>query len=164
MPDVSTHLNGFNISANQTEAVYQWLDCNNGLSPISSATNQNYTATINGNYAVIVSMNGCSDTSACVNLNSTGINEIVNNNGQLLIFPNPGNGALTVTLWGGEGQSTTEQSYSIINEPAEFIRNIDMAVDIERGLEVKYPGLQNTADKVRQIYGKLMEKVSEFME
>lgn len=119
LPDVGTNLNGTIISVNQTEAVYQWLDCNNGNSPIADATNQNYTAVINGNYAVIVSMNGCSDTSACINFNITGINEIPNNNNQLIIFPNPGNGALTI-------QSTSDGVYSIMNESGQQIQLFEL--------------------------------------
>jgi alpha-tubulin suppressor-like RCC1 family protein len=126
LPDVGTNLNGTIISADQTGAAYQWLDCNNSLSPIAGAPNQSYTATINGYYAVIVSMNGCWDTSACVNVNITGINEIPNNNNQLIIFPNPGNGALTVTLSGVEGQSTTERSYSIMNESGQQIQLFEL--------------------------------------
>ncbi|MES2285354.1 MAG: T9SS type A sorting domain-containing protein [Bacteroidota bacterium] len=119
LPDVTTILNETTISANQSGAVYQWLDCNNGLSPISGATNQSYTATVNGNYAVIVSMNTCSDTSTCVNVNITGISEIPNNNNQLIIFPNPGNGSLTI-------QSTSDGVYTIMNESGQQIQLFEL--------------------------------------
>ena len=63
--DVSTTANNNLLSANEPSATYQWIDCNTGLA-IAGETNQNYTATANGNYAVIVSQGICSDTSACI--------------------------------------------------------------------------------------------------
>jgi len=36
-----------------------------GESTIAGAANQTYVATANGSYAVIVTTNGCADTSAC---------------------------------------------------------------------------------------------------
>ena len=117
-PDVTTNLNGVTISANQTGAAYQWLDCNNGNSFIIGATNQSYTAITAGDYAVIITMNGCSDTSACVNITTTGINEIVNNN-PLTVYPNPSHGVFTI-------QSTGEGSYSIMNELGQTIQLIKL--------------------------------------
>lgn len=55
---------------------YQWIDCNNNNAPIAGATNQYYNATANGDYAVIVTQNGCSDTSLCFNVTGIGITEI----------------------------------------------------------------------------------------
>jgi len=126
LPDVSISLSGATISANQNGALYQWLDCNNGNSPIAEATDQNYTATVNGHYAVIVSMNNCSDTSTCVNVNITGINETVENYDQFTVIPNPSNGALTVTLSGVEGQSTSEGVYTIMNESGQQIQLFEL--------------------------------------
>jgi hypothetical protein len=63
------------------------LNCNNN-SPILNATNQNYIATTNGDYAVIITMNTCSDTSACVNINTVSVDEIANND-QINVYPNP---------------------------------------------------------------------------
>ena len=119
LPDVTTILNETTISANQIGAVYQWLDCNNGNSPIAGATDQSYTATVNGDYAVIVSLNTCSDTSTCVNVNITGINGIIKNNNQFTVIPNPSNGALTI-------QSTSEGVYTIMNESGQQIQLFEL--------------------------------------
>ena len=112
-------MNETTISANQIGAVYQWLDCNNGNSPIAGATDQSYTATVNGDYAVIVSLNTCSDTSTCVNVNITGINGIIKNNNQFTVIPNPSNGALTI-------QSTSEGVYTIMNESGQQIQLFEL--------------------------------------
>jgi hypothetical protein len=75
------------LTADETGATYQWLNCL-GMNPISGATNQSYTATTNGDYAVIVTSNTCSDTSVCTTV--TGVGVVENNFGDgLLIYPNP---------------------------------------------------------------------------
>ncbi|MDO9185301.1 MAG: T9SS type A sorting domain-containing protein [Bacteroidia bacterium] len=124
--DLTTSLSGLTISANQNGAIYQWLNCNNGNSVIAGATSQSYTASINGNYAVIVKMNGCTDTSTCVNLNITGMEKTLENNIQLKVFPNPGNGSITITLSGVEGQSIDEMIYTIKNESGQTIQTFKL--------------------------------------
>lgn len=84
------------LTADLTGATYQWISCPS-LSPISGATNQSYTAILNGDYAVIVSNNGCTDTSACFTVNTAGI--IENDFGtDLSIYPNPTSGEFSIDL------------------------------------------------------------------
>jgi len=98
LPVITTNLNGVTITANQNGAIYQWLDCNKNKSPIAGATNQSYTAIINGDYAVIVTLNSCSDTSSCVNVATIGIDKIANTISQFNVFPNPANNGLTISF------------------------------------------------------------------
>ncbi|MBN8695380.1 MAG: T9SS type A sorting domain-containing protein [Bacteroidetes bacterium] len=75
---------------------YQWLDCDNGNSIIVGATNQSYTASTSGSYAVIIN-DGCFiDTSACTLLTVIGISEVENSN-QFSFYPNPSNNTITIT-------------------------------------------------------------------
>lgn len=83
------------ITANQTGATYQWIDCN-GNAPIAGATNQSYTVTFTGDYAVIVTDNSCSDTSMCVNVMILDVNKLDASTIQL--YPNPVENLLTVDL------------------------------------------------------------------
>lgn len=85
--DNTTTLNANQISANQASATYRWLDCNNSYAVISGETAQTFIPTVNGNYAVEITLNGCADTSACVNITSVGINNI--NTTTMSISPNP---------------------------------------------------------------------------
>jgi hypothetical protein len=78
--------NGINLSSTNNGAQYQWIRCESN-SPISGATFQNFTAAANGQYAVVVTQNNCSDTSDCVSVNSVGVNEL--NFGNVIIYPNP---------------------------------------------------------------------------
>jgi len=58
------------LAANASGATFQWLDCNNGFSPIAGETSQTFNSIGNGSYAVEVTQNGCVDTSACYAKNS----------------------------------------------------------------------------------------------
>ncbi|MEQ8908259.1 MAG: T9SS type A sorting domain-containing protein [Vicingaceae bacterium] len=80
--------NGIVLTANQNGATYQWLDCNNGDTPISGATSQSYTATTNGDYSVEVNFNNCTDTSNCISVISVGLEEKAVAE-EFKIFPNP---------------------------------------------------------------------------
>ncbi len=57
---------GNDLTVAQSGATYQWLDCDAGFVPIPGATSQTYTISSSGNYAVLISINGCTDTSDCV--------------------------------------------------------------------------------------------------
>lgn len=95
--DVTTETAGITISANNTGATYQWLDCDNNYAAVDGATDQTFTPSVNGNYAVQVTENGCVDTSACVAIMSLGILE--NNFEKVLaIYPNPTAGNFTIDL------------------------------------------------------------------
>jgi hypothetical protein len=63
------------LTADEAGLDYQWVNCSDMLA-IGGATNQSFTATINGDYAVIVTDNGCSDTSSCVTVSSVSLDEI----------------------------------------------------------------------------------------
>lgn len=73
---------------------YQWLDCDNGFAPIQGETSQSFTATVNGNYAVQITENGCVDTSSCAlvdNLNLADLKHDI-----FTMYPNPSSGILNV--------------------------------------------------------------------
>lgn len=86
--DISTFNSEFDISANANGATYQWFDCDSN-SPIIGETGQSFVPSANGNYAVIVTINNCSDTSNCVNYLTTGL-RTNNQNQQAKIYPIPG--------------------------------------------------------------------------
>jgi hypothetical protein len=87
---------GLTLTASATGAAYQWLNCN-GNTPISNQTSQSFTATTNGNYAVIVTQNNCSDTSLCYNITTVGIDEKKSSE-SVQVFPNPSDGRFIVRI------------------------------------------------------------------
>ena len=76
------------LTANQAGAVYQWIDCGASNSPLSGAVDQSYTATaVTGNYAVIITVANCVDTSDCALVDLTTTEE--HETGVISIYPNP---------------------------------------------------------------------------
>jgi len=51
------------------------VDCNSNTL-IPGEIGQVYTATADGDYVVIVTENGCVDTSSCINIGGVGINNL----------------------------------------------------------------------------------------
>ncbi|MFT6322544.1 MAG: hypothetical protein ACJA2N_001445 [Salibacteraceae bacterium] len=87
---------GLFLTADQTSASYQWLNCPSMIE-IGGATSQSYIPKVSGDYAVIVSKNGCSDTSMCYGVVHVGI--IENDFGsELLVYPNPTDGNVSIDL------------------------------------------------------------------
>ncbi|MBL0048824.1 MAG: T9SS type A sorting domain-containing protein [Bacteroidetes bacterium] len=115
LPNVSVTSAGSTISAALSGASYQWLNCSNNLS-ISGATSQNYTATANGNYAVKVTQNGCSDTSSCIAITSVGIADLTNLT-ELVLYPNPTTRQISIQC----PLSLLGESYCITNALGETI-------------------------------------------
>jgi hypothetical protein len=95
--DITTTTSGTTISANNTGATYQWLDCDANYSNIVGETGQSFGATSNGNYAVELTENGCVDTSACLAITTVGIIES-DFGGKLVVYPNPTNGNFSIVL------------------------------------------------------------------
>jgi hypothetical protein len=95
-PDAVITQAGNILSATASGASYQWIDCGNGNSIINGATAQSFTATSNGSYAVILTQNGCSDTSDCRAVTGLSIQEpgSINN---ISVYPNPANDHVTLT-------------------------------------------------------------------
>ncbi|MBI2257373.1 MAG: T9SS type A sorting domain-containing protein [Flavobacteriia bacterium] len=96
--------NGEIFTALADGANYQWIDCENGMTEISGENSQFFTATQNGQYAVIVTVDQCSDTSICYVLDNIGINE--NLDKQITVFPNPTDEWVTI-------QTNFENNYSL---------------------------------------------------
>lgn len=87
-------VSGMQMTANQSSATYQWIDCKNGNALITGATAQSYVAPNDGEYAVIITRNGCTDTSNCITISNAGTEDLNLVNVQL--YPNPVASILTV--------------------------------------------------------------------
>lgn len=98
--DTSVMKVGNSLTAVVSSATYQWIDCDNGYVGISGETNQSFEPSISGNYAVIVSANGCSDTSSCYAVSVTS-NILENTFAETIrILPNPSSGELRIETSG----------------------------------------------------------------
>ena len=119
------------LIADPSGAVYQWIDCDNGNAPIAGETSESFTATTNGNYAVIVTQNGCSDTSACVEVANVGLEEIESSK-MIRLYPNPNNGTFTLEIESSEVFETIKIVDPIGKEVARMLPKHGItAVDID---------------------------------
>ncbi|PWH86060.1 T9SS type A sorting domain-containing protein [Brumimicrobium oceani] len=97
--DASVNVNWSVLTANNSDATYQWVDCNNNYAPIVNETSQVFNVTQDGDYAVIVSSNttNCVDTSTCINIANASVNNNFNES-SLKLYPNPNNGSFTIDI------------------------------------------------------------------
>ena len=84
--DTSVTTSGSTLTSNETGATYQWLNCT-GFSAINNETNFSFTPTSDGNYAVEVTKNGCTDTSSCRNVITLGVEDLLED--VVSFYPNP---------------------------------------------------------------------------
>lgn len=120
--DVNVTTVDFTLSADiLSNATFQWVDCNNGYAPINGATNQSYTATANGSYAVIITWADCSDTSACYAISTIGLSENQSPL-QVNLFPNPAKTSVTVQ------SSETIQAIDVYSIDGTFIKRTSSTI------------------------------------
>ncbi len=118
--DNSTSLNGTTITASNANATYVWLDCDDNYTVIAGETGQSYTPTSNGNYAVELTEDGCTDTSACVAITTV---EIIENliSETITLYPNPTEGAFSIQL----GTTQTIIEMKIMNLSGKLIETLE---------------------------------------
>jgi dienelactone hydrolase len=129
--------NGNMLTASATGVSYQWIDCNIG-NHIVGEVNQSFTATTNGNYAAIITENGCSDTTACFTIVTTGVDE-TGLQSEVSIFPNPTAGNINIGIAFITEKITVRISNSLgkIVQHAEFYGQQQMELslkDVSKGM------------------------------
>ena len=87
--DVSVTQSGTLLTADLSSAIYQWVDCDDNNSDIVGATNQSFTPTFTGNFAVSITVSDAcgstaTETSSCFLVDYTGLEELVNNEKELV--------------------------------------------------------------------------------
>lgn len=76
------------LTATNTQAsAFQWLRCDQNFAPIAGANSASYQALANGQYAVAITEQGCTDTSACFTVSTVSVETEVSSSFRL--FPNP---------------------------------------------------------------------------
>ena len=82
--------------ANSFGAEYHWIDCTTD-SLITGETDQEFSPTENGMYAVVVTKDGCSYTSMCINYDYLSVSK-VSDNGRVKVYPNPTSGTVKIVF------------------------------------------------------------------
>lgn len=152
--DVSTTLSGDTLTAGAAGAAYQWIDCDNGNAAVSGATNQTFTPATSGNYAVIVTENSCTDTSACTFVNVASLPEFGLNN-EVVVHPNPTTGAISLDF----GSTLNNVSVHVLDAMGRNIQStsftsaefVQMNINGEAGqyfIEVRVDGVRAAVKRV----------------
>lgn len=105
------------LTAITSGATYQWINCTTQTA-ISGATGQVFTAPLAGSYAVIVSENGCSDTSACVYVDVVIIGLSESDLEGIVVYPNPNNGNFVIQL---DAEKFADASFILVNSIGDEI-------------------------------------------
>lgn len=130
--DSSVTVSGGTLTAVSSGGTYEWLDCNNGYAPIAGETNQSFTVSANGSYAMKISENGCVDTSSCYTFTSAEISESLTS--LFDVYPNPANDELVVqfNIFAGNGYLvlTDLHGRKLLSEPVSG--NISKTLDISQ--------------------------------
>lgn len=74
-------------------------------------------------------------------------------------------GKLLLALGMGEVLEFSATSDAMVNEPAEFIRNVDFAIDTVREIDNRFfegKGSENFVDKINETMSKFLSKIQEF--
>ncbi len=100
---------------------YIWIDCSDNS--VVSTSGNTYLATNNGDYAVVGTLNGCNDTSACFSVVNVGIYQ--HDDVDLSVYPNPTHNMLYID------SDVQIKKIAIYNVVGELIRdNISISKSI----------------------------------
>lgn len=125
--DITTSVNALTITANLSGGAYQWVECPD-YNAISGETNQSFTATQNGDYAVIITDgNGCTDTSACVTIDDVSISNYDKNS--FKVYPNPASNNIVIE---------TDESYT----------NATISISDSKGAEALNSKIESTVSSL----------------
>ncbi|MGB3946817.1 MAG: SBBP repeat-containing protein [Bacteroidia bacterium] len=131
-----TNSNAVLTAATQLGASYQWIDCNTMLA-MNGDTLQSYTPINNGSYAVVISNNGCIDTSSCYQVISLS-NESTLFEKFVTVYPNPTLGTFNITLNNNYEKIKVKISNLIGSVVVENIytntNNLTLNIDGEKGI------------------------------
>jgi lipoprotein NlpI len=121
--DASVVQNSITLTANSNGLNYQWINCANN-SVINGENNQSFVATANGDYAVIISSNNCSDTSNCFEINTVGIDyETWKQN--INLYPNPTRNDVNINISGKSLENARIRMYDFTGKEIYLRENFN---------------------------------------
>lgn len=134
--DVGTTLFSDYILANAGDVIYTWIDCED-FSIIPGETNQTFYPDESGDYAVIVEMDDCIDTSTCVTFNIDDASIAQSYLDNISLFPNPGTRIFNLSLPANRNLSVkitdvngrVIQTFHAVND-----ENFEFNLEVESGI------------------------------
>ncbi|MBL0910764.1 MAG: T9SS type A sorting domain-containing protein [Bacteroidia bacterium] len=98
---------------------YQWYDCNNQML-VPGATSQNFSPGLNGDFAVIITANGCTDTSGCRSYYYFGLENALS--ASLKLYPNPTTGSFRIEA----AENKEMLQLELINSVGQVLQDLRM--------------------------------------
>lgn len=120
------------LFAVETGASYQWIDCGNDSMPINGATGQLYTPSKSGSFAVIVTKDGCADTSNCMQVVLASLDENTKA-AEWTLFPNPNKGSFAIHTAQRANFGLYDMQSRLIDR-FEVDQQSDISIDLPAGI------------------------------
>ena len=153
--DLSIAMSGVTLTSNQSGATYQWLYCDSAFAAIPGENAQSYFPLVDGNYAVIVTANSCSDTSACITVIGTGI--AAGNENMIGLYPNPSDNIINLVFAKNYTNITVVlrdlEGRAVFTSGAQDVNRMEINPEVAAGmyiLEVNADGVMMNRPVVRQ--------------
>lgn len=109
-------MNGSLIAiSTSSQALFQWLDCNNELAPIADATDASFVYPT-GSFAVQINVNGCSSTSECMDVEAQE-NSVAERSNEYSIYPNPAANSIRISKWNGDVKISDMHGRIVLSHP-----------------------------------------------
>ena len=124
------------LIASALNATYQWVDCDNNFAVLPAETFKTFKPNLNGNYAVVVTENGCTDTSSCYAITDVNLAELRSSN--LSIFPNPNNGTFLIEFpdhsFEGTLQITSTIGTIVYHQKIKNEKSLELNLNLAKGV------------------------------
>lgn len=153
--DLSISMSGVTLTSDQAGAAYQWVYCDSAFAAIPGANGQSYFPLTDGNYAVIVTTNNCSDTSACITVIGTGIS--AGNEGMIGLYPNPSENIINLVFAKNHANVTVVlrdlNGRAVYTSTAQDVNRMELNPEVAAGmyiLDVNADGVMMNRPVIRQ--------------
>ncbi|MEZ4937993.1 MAG: T9SS type A sorting domain-containing protein [Crocinitomicaceae bacterium] len=149
--DINVSVSGATLTADQSGANYQWIDCNNSNVAIQGATSQSFQANQNGSYGVVLEVGMCMDTSICYSITTLGLEEQIGGKPEIRVYPNPSNGEMKLDVKKNGKLQIISSAGQLVFETELQPGSRDLKLDLESG--IYYMHYQTTTNHlVEQIF------------
>ncbi|MFH7011077.1 T9SS type A sorting domain-containing protein [Flavobacterium sp. FlaQc-52] len=115
------------LIADQSGATYQWYEC--PISSIDGETGQFFEPKIDGSYKVVMTLNGCTVSSDCINFNNlstVSFDKAV----KFMLHPNPSNKIITI-------KSDHDADLNLINSLGGIIKTFKVVAEVDKIVNVE---------------------------